>query len=65
MPPEPMMSITRAPESAEVTKKVMTISVAMAEVITLSGRRSSMTNRAVGTLSWTAAAMPPPSNMSM
>ncbi len=58
-PPDPMMLRTSAPQSVGVTKKVATISVAIAEVTAASGSRSNVTNSAVGTFSVTAAAMPP------
>ncbi|MDF9791391.1 hypothetical protein M2440_002092 [Methylorubrum extorquens] len=54
--PEVIMSITSAPESAEVTKKKITSSVASPEAIMPNGRCPSISNRATGMLSLTICA---------
>ena len=58
-PPEASVSITNAPESAEVTKKTPTSRIASDEVKPAAGRYSRNLNSAVDRFSCTARAMPP------
>ena len=55
-----MISITREPESEEVTKKVTIKSVASSEANVVNGRRSRNTNNAVGMCVVTAETISPP-----
>ena len=59
-PPELMISMTKEPESEEVTKNVTISIVANAEVIVVNGSCSSSTKIAVGILVSTAVASPIP-----
>src|SRR6056300_1561987 len=59
-PPELIISITREPESEEVTKNVTISIVASADVIAVKGNCSSRTKIAVGILVCTADAKPTP-----
>ena len=64
LPPEVMISITRDPESDEVTKKVTISTIASSDASDVRGRCSRKTNRAVGSSVVTAEVISPPRSLS-